>query len=211
MLGPDIALRNRVAGLRVIAAAMRLRNLFCKANFNPGQLRIPAGQQGGGRWTTEDGGQPTRVANNGRQRKYSVDLREEEARGGHTIERHVGKSDEDLLARVTRDRYRLPLVTIYRWRAGTFVSREAANDFVNRTLEEHQAMVDLVAVGQEERAFLKKRFGYPTGREAFRLDSSSSPYMRNTYEVGVEIRHDPRSERGYRVHSAYPRNADPRE
>jgi len=214
MLHDDLAtLRTRLAGLRVLTAAVRLQHLLRKANFNPAQLRIPPGQPGGGRWTTEGGSNesPIRVAEADGQRKYSVNLNEEETRGGHTIERHVAKTDEDLLARITRDRYRLLVVTVYRWRAGTFLSRESANDFVNRTLEDNQAAVDSVASGQQERAFLKKRFGYVTGREAFRLDASSSPNMRNTYEVGIEIRHDPRIERGYRVHSAYPRNADPRE
>jgi hypothetical protein len=182
-----MALRAQIAGDRLLLTAIRLGLLVRKANFNPGQLRIPAGQVGGGRWTDGGGGEkPIRVAEGDRKRKYSVDLNEEEARGGHTKERHAGKTDDYLLARVSRDRYRFLGVTIYRWRAGTFLSLESANDFVNRTLEENQAMVDAVASGQRDRAFLKKRFGYVTGTEAFRLDANSDPYMRNTYEVGVD-------------------------
>jgi len=82
--------------------------------------------------------------------------------------------------------------------------------FVNRTLEQNQLMVDEVADGKEDRAFANTRFGYRTGREAFRPSIDSEPYLRDTYEVGVEIRHDPRVARGYRVHTACPMNQAPR-
>jgi hypothetical protein len=67
--------------------------------------------------------------------------------------------------------------------------------------------VDEVAAGKRERAFVKAQFGYPTGREAVRLKHpDAEPHMRTTYGVGVEIRYDPKSPRGYRIHTAYPRN-----
>src|SRR5262245_51129424 len=47
-------LRAKLDGLRLLATAVRLR-LAIKANFNPNQPRIPAGQPGGGRWTNGDG------------------------------------------------------------------------------------------------------------------------------------------------------------
>ena len=49
------ALRTRLAGHALDLAAMRLQVLI-KANFNPAQLRTPAGHTGGGRWTREGGG-----------------------------------------------------------------------------------------------------------------------------------------------------------
>ncbi|TMI99440.1 MAG: hypothetical protein E6G97_22725 [Alphaproteobacteria bacterium] len=97
-----------------------------------------------------------------------------------------------------------------RKREGSFESRESANDFVNRTLERNSVTVDQVADGKSDRTFLNTRFGYRTGREAFRPSIDSEPYLRDTYDVGVEIRHDPRSARGYRVHTAYPMNEAPR-
>lgn len=52
---PDLtALRAKLAGVLVTLAATRLQLLRRKANFNPGQLRIPVGQPGGGRWTDGD-------------------------------------------------------------------------------------------------------------------------------------------------------------
>lgn len=51
-----VALRARLASHALDLAAIRLESLLQKANFNPAQLRIPAGQPGGGRWTDGSGG-----------------------------------------------------------------------------------------------------------------------------------------------------------
>ena len=40
----------------------------------------------------------------------------------------------------------------------------------------------------------------------YRPNGDSDPYIRDTDSVRVVIRHDPRSWRGYRVHTAYPVN-----
>jgi len=48
------SIRREVAEIRVYLALKRIVALSHKAGFNPGQLRLPAGQPGGGRWT--DGG-----------------------------------------------------------------------------------------------------------------------------------------------------------
>lgn len=181
--------------------------------FNPDQLRIPAGQTGGGQWTGGGGGGGSsarvRIAQAEPRSNYQVDLNEEDARGGHTLREHVAKTDQELLDFVARDRHRSLLVTIARVRQGSFFSQESANDLVNRTIEDNQSEVDLVAAGGKAEAVLNKRFGYVTGKEAFRPDADSEPYIRNTYEVRVVIRHDVRSRRGYRTHTSFPINRDP--
>lgn len=48
-------IRCEVAALRVYLALKRLVALSHKAGFGPAQLRIPAGQPGGGRWTDSGG------------------------------------------------------------------------------------------------------------------------------------------------------------
>jgi hypothetical protein len=53
---------------------------------------------------------------------------------------------------------------------------------------------------------IEKRFGYVTGKEAFRANSDDDPYIRDTYGVRVVLRHDLRSDRGYRVYTAFPIN-----
>lgn len=40
-----------LAGLRLMHAGRRLQALAAKANFNPGQPRVPRGNVDGGRWT----------------------------------------------------------------------------------------------------------------------------------------------------------------
>lgn len=158
-------------------------HLALKAGFNQDQPRDDHG-----RWTDTGGG--TRIAQVEGAGRYSVRLADEEARGGHAIRTHVGKSDAELLATLRAMRIDTPFVTIAKDAQGSFASLESANDFVNRVLESHAPMVDLVASGAMKEVWLPQRFGYPTGREAFRPDAFAEPYMRPTYEVGVLIRHD---------------------
>ena len=66
--------------------------------------------------------------------------------------------------------------------------------------------VDQVAAGKKRDATLQERFEFVTGKEAFRPNGDSEPYIRDTCSVRVVIRHDTRSWRGYRVHTAYPVN-----
>jgi hypothetical protein len=97
-------------------------------------------------------------------------------------------------------------VTKYRESEGSFDSRESANDFINRVLESNKDEVDQVGSGAKSEAILDKRFGYPTGYEAYRSDPDLDPSMRKTYGVRVLIRNAPRREQGYRVHTAFPVN-----
>lgn len=59
-------IRCEVAELRVYLALKQLVALSYKAGFNPAQLRLPAGQPGGGRWTDGDGGDVILVGARGR-------------------------------------------------------------------------------------------------------------------------------------------------
>ncbi|MCK9917785.1 hypothetical protein MXD81_52470 [Microbacteriaceae bacterium K1510] len=147
-----------------------------------------------------------RLAQNDAEQKYGVSLKEEEKRGGHTIRDHVGKSDDELMSVMQNDRSDGGVVGYVRRRQGSFESVEKANDLVNRTLEANKSIVDRVARGENERDFITSRFGYITGREAYRPAPDASPYLRNTYSVGVGIERDTRASRGYRVYTAYPRN-----
>jgi hypothetical protein len=54
-------LRAQLTGHAFELAAIRLQ-LLLKANFNPGQLRIPTGQPGGGQWARDGDGSVQRVA-----------------------------------------------------------------------------------------------------------------------------------------------------
>ena len=93
--------------------------------------------------------------------------------------------------------------TIYQAK-GSFLSLSGANDLVNRVLERNADLVDAVASGAVDDQWLEVRFGYPTGKEALVSDESLEPRIRPTYNVGVEIVHDPRNPNGYTVLTAYP-------
>ncbi len=157
----------------------------------------------------DDGGLQT-VADRTGARQYAVDLAEHDSKyGGHAFKRHVERPDDDLMAIVSRDRATFFSYSIARIAQGSFLTKEDANNFVNGVLEENASVVAEVAVGKIETAGFMKRFGYVTGKEAFRPAANSEPYIRPTYEVYVRIDRDKRSPTGFRVFTAYPFNQLP--
>ena len=191
--------------------------------YKPDQPRVPAGSSTGGQWTSDSATSSASILSDVTpdnhfkpsaqlaqlepQKQYTVDLTEEEQRGGHTLRDHVGKTDADLMAVMRNDRGDAGIFGYVRQRQGSFESKESANDFVNRTLDQNKSLVDEVASGNKDSGFATARFGHITDREAYRPPNEfAEPYLRNTYSVGVGIRHDPGSVRGYRVYTAYPRN-----
>ena len=137
-----------------------------------------------------------------------VDLREEENLGGHAISEHVGKSDAELLEQMEQRTLRLPLVSQIDRREGSFASVEIANDLVNRALDapENESTVSDVAVGKVRgNTLVTFHVDSVTGREWYRADPDAEPQLRTTDGIGVVIRYDPNSPRGFRVITAYPR------
>jgi hypothetical protein len=142
--------------------------------------------------------------------RYSVDLQEEDARGGHAKSKHVGKTDSELIDVLNGDYLRRQSgnleITDFRLAEGSFASLEQANDLVGQVLKQNSGDVDKVAAGKVKGDTLEQRFDFVTGKEAFRPNGDSDPYIRDTYGVRVVIRQDSRSWRGYRVHTAFPVN-----
>ena len=187
------------------------------AKFNPnhdelGRFTFADGGGGGGAGTDAATGDPgnDRVPQANDPERYTVNLVEEDARGGHAVRDHVAKSDADLLGIVDRDVTVTPARTYYKKAQGSFHSIESANDFTSRVLSENQVIVDRVARGDIKQIWLDKRFGYPTGKEAFRPGPALAPYIRPTYSVGVFVVQDKASSGGYRVHTSYPHNEYPK-
>jgi len=210
--------RYATAANRVLIAGERFRRVL-KAGFRPDEPRVPAGNPDGGQWTDGGGGGLSAgteqdvdpIVTGGTEdedpRHYSVDLREEESAGGHTIQDHVGRSPQSLLARVRGERYLGIFETIARYRDGSFPSIQAANKLVDATLSRNKEIVDAVANGTlSGRKLITATFTSKTGIEAFRKGEYEQPYIRDTYGVGVVIIHDPGNRSGYRVVTAYPRN-----
>jgi hypothetical protein len=162
-------------------------------------------------WPTWDNPDLVNVADKKPERKYNVDLVEEEARGGHTLEKHKGQTDEALVEFVRNDVRVLSDGQVkFRKLQSSFASTESANDYVNRLLESDKQSVDKVASGELSNKWIEQRFGYPTGTQAYRPTLQDDPYIRKAYNAGVLIIHDVRSPRGYTVLTAYPTNDDPK-
>jgi hypothetical protein len=143
-------------------------------------------------------------------RFYTPVLTEEDDNGGHTLRRHTERTESSLIDYLNSNYQRVQTgnleITTYPVAEGTFRSREEANDFVNQVLKRNTDTVDEVAAGKLKEAKLQERFGFVTGKEAFRPNGDSDPYIRDTYSVRVIIRHDTRLWRGYRVRTAFPVN-----
>lgn len=215
------ALRCELAGDRVILAGIRvLLALERRAHFDPAQPRDELGRWAEiGRSTTYPITDPNAEADPAPKDERirvagpfdygSVDLRFEEGyEGGHTISRHVSKTPEELAARVAWESSRSDRVPRKGWRAGTFSSLAAANDFVERALVANAAIVEAVGVGALPNAPIKFDFGRTTGFEAV-LDSKIGPVrFRETNGVHIYIIHDKNLLKGFRIHTAYPINLE---
>ncbi len=167
--------------------------------FNPNQPRVPAGRPDGGQWTDGyEGVIP--VADNDRPG-------EDRYLNPHIMDRHVGKTDAELIERMERDTFRGLFKTYYLDRNGSFTSEENARDLIKRTIDTNPEAVTRVSSGLSPSELLTYRFGFETGREAYREPPDSEIIrMRPTYVVGVRIMHDPKSELGYSIITAFPRN-----
>ncbi|MCW0002221.1 hypothetical protein OE766_28915 [Pararhizobium sp. YC-54] len=214
----------KLTQLRLMIAAATVQALLRKANFNPDQPRVPAGEPGGGRWTDDSGStggfdDTLTFISEIPPHRYTIDLRQHENYyGGHAIARHVGKTDAELL-----DRVNTPDVVIrLGWlgpvkelqvggQAGTFLSLVDANDFVNLVLNNpaNNWLVQKLEGGDFTELKLFQRFGYRTGKEAFRSTKHSSAYIRPTYAVYVLLRPDPQKQGKFRIVTAYPTNELP--
>jgi Bacterial CdiA-CT RNAse A domain len=186
---------------------------------------VPPGSPEGGQWTsggaggggaeqgsdTEPGStEEGRSASEGIDpaQSYTVDLEEEERRGGHAISQHVAISEDALTTRVLASGRQITArCDWFTGRAeGSFTSLNSATDLVNATLATNREAVDAVAGGEVHAAFIEARFVSRTGYEAYLPDPNSSPYIRDTNVVSVYIRQDSGSPNGFRIQSAFPRN-----
>ncbi len=202
------------------------------------QPRVPAGQAGGGEWTSGGGGSDSSndgsfpgtgnirpdkpdasletVAQQDAGRNDFIDLRDQEAPGGigHALKDHVGKSNYELLERIDNERYVEYFgnnrVVIYTTAIGTFRSIQDANAFVNDALRANMDTVNAVARGDLEKATIDHRIGSITGYESYRSGGDEPATIRQTFEVRVVLRNLPNSASGFGIRTAFPVNQLPK-
>ena len=102
----------------VVAAYMALASSGCGAPNSTAPVRQDAAQQAPSRPAIEPRHQPAPAG---------YDLAADEALGGHTLHRHVGKSDADLIERLERE----PHISS----ASTYTDRSAAESVVSAALQ----------------------------------------------------------------------------
>src|SRR6202049_1415081 len=115
----------------------------CGAAPEPGLPEIPRGEMPSATKSAQTG--PSDEAE-----RY--DLERDEARGGHTLDKHVGRSDQELRERLDRERNISA--------ASTWTSREVAEETVGRAL---RAERDKIARWEER--------GYPRPNPALHFDA----------------------------------------
>jgi len=132
----------------------------CGATPNPGLPEIPRGEMP----SATKGAQNASPAD-----AWRYDLARDEAHGGHTLEKHVGRSDQELRERLDRERNISA--------ASTWTNREVAEETVAQAL---RAEHDKIA-RWEERAYRRPNLalhfdaGRVIGRSMRHGDESSSP------------------------------------
>ena len=139
--------------------------------------------------------------------QYQVNLKEEEARGGHAIREHVNRSDTDLISEVRRSE--LPNATRITDQMGTFFSEKDAEEFTNQTIDVNREKIDKIVKQKNGTAEeISARFDSPTGKEAYlpNDDQYATPRIRTTFGVTVYVVSASNSPRGYRVITSYPTN-----
>jgi hypothetical protein len=123
------------------------------------------------------------------------DLREDERRGGHTIERHVGKSDEDLRARLKRE----PRIAA----ASTYTDLAVAERVVAEALREAAGQVERWTARTGRRPNLALDYDGAPGTIVGRSLRRGRPTAERCTDAVVVLRWDERRD-DYFVLTSYP-------
>lgn len=118
----------------------------------------------------------------GRATGGARDLREDERRGGHTIERHVGKSEDELRARLRRER-RIAA-------ASTYADLETAERVVGETLRQAARRIDRWRARSGGRPNLAIDYDGEPARVIGRSLRRGDPRARDCHDAVVVLRWD---------------------
>ncbi len=123
-----------------------------------------------------------------------VRLEVHEKLGGHTLARHVGKSAQELAARLQRE----PTLTA----ASTFTDRAVAEQAITATVQANQAQINawLHSGGGKAGSAFTHRMPHAVGLSVRRAD----PAPRPAFTVRVVLRPSVNQATGYRILTAYP-------
>lgn len=164
--------------LVVILIALFVRNYLLQRNIEKARTRETV------QWVDTSTFAKAKVA------AQSHDLSVDDAKGGHTLKRHVSKTDAELRDRLAQERISA---------ASTYTDRAAAEAAVGAALAQNQERIEAwVKSANHSNLVLDYSANQPVGRTLHRRDQTSQPCA----HAVVVLKFDPPSD--YHVLTSYP-------
>ena len=122
-----------------------------------------------------------------------LDEMEGPPKNGHTIERHVGKSEEDLKNRLKNDKVSA---------ASTYYDKETATKAVKDSLKQHDKEIqEWLKNSKEARLVLNTTHSFPVGKTVIKKNMNVKDKLVKTVTV---LARDKSGELGYKIITSYP-------
>ncbi|MGH2420191.1 RHS repeat-associated core domain-containing protein, partial [Pseudomonas canadensis] len=115
-----------------------------------------------------------------------------EKAGGHLMEKHIGRSDKQLLDRLKQEPH-IPA-------ASTFHDRASAEHEVSTVLDQNKAKIDKFLKGTKNQTVITQKTNYPVGTSFKKNSTTALPGK----EIQLIIRRDHKMHTGYRIHTGFP-------
>lgn len=127
----------------------------------------------------------------------AADIAGEETYGGHTLDRHVGKSDDFL-----RERLRMEDIDA----ASTYTSYTEATTYVNKVAVDNKVAIDtwLKGTGKNNLVVTSRFDGASIGRRITRTEMEKFVKPQSSDEATVVLKKDPNAPEGYYVLTSFP-------
>lgn len=122
-----------------------------------------------------------------------LDEMEGPPKNGHTIERHVGKSEEDLKNRLKTDKVSA---------ASTYYDKETVTKAVKDSLKQHDKEIqDWLKNSKEARLVLNTTHSFPVGKTVIKKNMNVKDKLVKTVTV---LARDKSGDLGYKIITSYP-------
>lgn len=122
-----------------------------------------------------------------------LDEMEGPPKNGHTIERHVGKTEDQLKERLRTDKVSA---------ASTYYDKETATKAVKDSLKQHEKEIEnWLKNSKENRLVLNTRHAFPVGKTVLKRDMRVQDKLVNTVTV---LARDKAGSLGFKIITSYP-------
>ncbi|WP_459502514.1 RNase A-like domain-containing lipoprotein [Bacillus sp. C1] len=122
-----------------------------------------------------------------------LDEMEGPPKNGHTIERHVGKTEDELKKRLQTDKVSA---------ASTYYDKATATKAVKDSLKQHEQEIEKwLKNSKENRLVLNTKHAFPVGKTVLKRDMSVKDKLMNTVTV---LARDKSGSLGFKIITSYP-------